>query len=774
MIIGLNSMNNLIPYRIRNIFSLLVLIFVTSSCVSQWVTVKKDFSNPPAKYRPMPFWHLNGDLATDGINSQLEEAKEVSGFGGVTVLPVTPRQQWGSKLMTPGTTPVYLSDEYFARYEDILIKSKSIGNYVILYDDIDFPSGSAGGKLNELYPQFTRKSIKKTEYEITGNQLAVIELPDLDQYSSVLAISAYNPESRQVIDLSPYMSNKTLRWNAPEGNWKVLYVFSEKTKNHPHSNLVDYMQPEAVNQLLKMTYDEYAKYFSDYFGNIIPYTFFDDVGFVHHEEMWTPTISEVFKEKYGKNPALYYPALYYDIGAETQAARVAFFDIRSELLAEGYVKKVAEWSEKRKMKSMGHPPENYSPNSVVAHGDILKYYKHVQIPLFDAIFHYGRGTHGFKQVSSAADLGDKPLVAAELCGAFPSDMDAATLNRVVLEAFARGANLIIPHGMWYDTNPDKIAIPPLISSQNNILKESLHDYSDLVGRASMLLRGGKRIADIAVLYPIAAVQGESTIGRDANSGLPVANWVPDNVTHHKISDILTNKLLQDFTFIHPENLQSGKIQVRASELYLNNSQNSQNYKLLIIPGGDVISAEALEVIYTYYKQGGKVIAVSSLPFKSSEFEQDSVVERIMSDLFGNEYRNTKDGKVISNENGGKFVFIKEASSSSLQKAFLACNNAPDLISNYATSNVEQKGYINYMHKNKSGKEIYYLSNTTDSTFEQTILLRGNLSSVEIWNPHTGVIVPINKTEKEQIDTTLYTKIPIRLNPIEALFIIAKK
>lgn len=57
---------------------------------------------------------------------------------------------------------------------------------------------------------------------------------------------------------------------------------------------------------------------------------------------------------------------------------------------------------------MGHPPENYSPNSVVAHGDILKYYRHVDIPLLDAILYFRRGLNGFKQVCSAADLGDKP------------------------------------------------------------------------------------------------------------------------------------------------------------------------------------------------------------------------------------------------------------------------------------------------------------------------------------------------------------------------------
>lgn len=81
---------------------------------------------------------------------------------------------------------------------------------------------------------------------------------------------------------------------------------------------------------------------------------------------------------------------------------------------------MSEWTAARHIRSMGHPPENYSPNTVASNGDILKFYRHVQIPLTDAILRYGHGIHGFKQVSSAADRDDKPLVGAEVYGAFPA------------------------------------------------------------------------------------------------------------------------------------------------------------------------------------------------------------------------------------------------------------------------------------------------------------------------------------------------------------------
>lgn len=756
--------------KIRIIIALSFVFLL--SCTSQTDTLRRNFENPPNEYRPMPFWHLNGHLTKEGVEKQITEAKSLAGFGGVTVLPVTAGPQHPTGLPCPGMEPSFLSQEFFDRYIDMLNISQKQGTEIILYDDVDFPSGSAGGRLLREYPQYSRKFMVKDETVIQGGKRFIKEYQP-DSTTILMAVSAMNTSTLEVLDLQPYMKNSTLEWDAPLGEWRVMFFNCKYSVGGAHGHLVDYMQPEAVSKVMEMTYGEYDKRFGKYFGNVIKKTFFDDVGFVHMEETWTPAITEIFKEKYEKNPALYYPALYYDIGSETQSARVAFYDIRSELMAEGYVKQVSEWSAKRNLKSMGHPPENYSPNSVVAHGDILKYYRYAHIPLLDAIFYYGRGLNGFKQISSAADLGDKPVVGAELCGAFPADMDSLTLYRVVMESMVRGVNFVVPHGMWYDTEPAKVRIPPLIAPENPLLRDCLPDYSIYTARSCMMLQGGKRVSDIALLWPISSVQGGSYINRDATSGLPVANWVPENVNHYQLSDIFTNQIQRDFTYIHPEDLYNGKITANGSDLVLNNTVNVQDYKVLIMPGGAVISLPTLQAIKAYYDGGGKIIATASLPYLSAEFGKDKEVQDLITELFGVNPKEVPVQNILKeNTNGGQLAFVRNADKINLEKALNELNIVADVQINANFADENKIGYVNYIHKNKEGKDIYFFTNTTGNPLSAQISLRGQFDKIEIWNPHTGDIAKASDVEnKKQPDGTYRTDIRISLPAVSSVFVI---
>lgn len=750
------------------------IILILSICIllirCQSDSLKEDFTNPPNKYRPMPFWHLNGHLTKEGVEKQIQEAKKLSGFGGVTVLPVTAGPQHPTGLPCPGMTPSFLSEEYFARYVDMLEISKKQGIEIILYDDVDFPSGSAGGRLLKEYPQYTRKFMVKDEFTERGNKRIVKEYV-FNETTEMMVVSAMDISTLEVIDLSSFYDGKILDWNAPEGEWKIMFFGSDYSLGGVHGHLVDYMQPEAVSTVMEMTYGKYDKRFSSYFGNVITKTFFDDVGFVHMEATWTPAITRLFEERTGKNAALYYPALFYDIGPETQPARVAFFDIRSELMAEGYVRQVSEWSEQRHMQSMGHPPENYSPNSVVAHGDILKYYRHVDIPLLDAIFHYGRGLHGFKQVSSAADLEDKPVVGAELCGAFPADMDSLTLYRVVMEALVRGVNFVVPHGMWYDTDPAKVRIPPLISHESPLLGSCLPNYSAYTARSCMMLQGGKRVSEIALLWPITAIQAETYINRDAESGLPVATWLPENVNHHILSDMLSNQIRRDFTFIHPENLIDGKITPNGKELILNNEVNLQQYKVLIMPGGKVISASTLKAIKNYYDNGGNIIATAALPTRSSEFGRDEEIRQIIMDITGQDDI-PKDNLFVENTNKGCFAFIQNADKDNLESILNRMVIRPDVSFDHLSIPSHNIGYVNYIHKQKDGKDIYYFTNTTENIISGKIILRGKIRKPELWDPHTGSTEEISEVEYTKLEGRVYsTTVNISIPPVSSVFVV---
>ena len=81
--------------------------------------------------KPQPLWHTNGELS-DAIIQEIFEVGQQNGFGGITFLPVS------------STTPKYLTEEYFTQYGKALDLADKLSMKVVYYDDLDFPSGSAG------------------------------------------------------------------------------------------------------------------------------------------------------------------------------------------------------------------------------------------------------------------------------------------------------------------------------------------------------------------------------------------------------------------------------------------------------------------------------------------------------------------------------------------------------------------------------------------------------------------------------------------------------
>ena len=185
---------------------------------------------------------------------------------------------------------------------------------LILYDDVDFPSGWAGGKILKEYPELTRKVLRKDEYVITGPATFVQKLPNAEA-QSVMTITAMNINTYEMFDLRDRVQDSILTWEVPLGAWRVMFI-GLQPKARP---VVDYMDTVAVNKFIELNYDEYGRRFAPYFGNVIQRVFYDDIGFNGMEKTWTAAITDLFEQKTGKNAALYYPALFYDIGPETEA-----------------------------------------------------------------------------------------------------------------------------------------------------------------------------------------------------------------------------------------------------------------------------------------------------------------------------------------------------------------------------------------------------------------------------------------------------------------------
>ena len=271
----------------------------------------------------MPFWHINGEMTTEGIWKQMKDARDLAGFTGVSVLPLSPR-----KGKSPGTLPKFMTEAYFDRFQDVLDAAEKLGMQVILYDDNDFPGGMAGGKIGELFPDHTMKRLDKIEQEVRGPSMFIDSVPG----GTLQAVVAMNMGTLDRIELSSSVQNNVLKWAVPEGNWKLMFFLLVKDSWHKAFPVVDYLDTTAVRHMINLTYDEYEKRFGHYFGNTIKMTFFDDIGFWRHPRTWTALFNEKFVELNGYDPKPYYPALWYNIGPETESVRHAFFNTRAEFL----------------------------------------------------------------------------------------------------------------------------------------------------------------------------------------------------------------------------------------------------------------------------------------------------------------------------------------------------------------------------------------------------------------------------------------------------------
>ncbi len=704
---------------------------------------KSQFRNPPKQFYPMPFWHINGEMTKEGIRQQMEDAKFKANFSGVAVLPV------GS------TKPDFLSEEYFQQYLYLLETARELDMEVILYDDTGFPSGTAGGQLEKKFPDDIRKIVNKHEITRKGPSLWRTVVP----YGKLMAAVAMNTETLERVDLSPFIDADILTWRVPQGNWKIMFFTCDKAPYYKSHFPVDYLDTAAVARFINLTYDEYANRFESYFRNTIQLTFFDDVGFLRTERTWTNSFNEKFIEINGFKPDIYYPALWYDIGPETATARVALFDTRSELLAEGYPKMVTKWTRKYGLKNTGHPPGNYGIQPVDMHGDIFKYYRYTDIPLTDLIIQYGRGRDGFKLISSASEYYDRPITSTEIYGALKEDIvDSLMLYRGLMEILARGVNLVIPHGMWYD--PEHVHIPPLISPFSEKLAAGLPAYSDYVGRTCYLLQGGRRVADIAVIYPIASLQDGFCF--DSPDNKRAGTWAYPEADYLKISEMLTNEIRRDFTFVHPEFLKSDKYEIQNDILHLSNIENHQDYKLIIIPGGRVISADALRKIKDYYDHGGKVIATTLLPSFSAELGQDQQVKQLITELFGAEVETNP--HVQTNDKGGKALFITAPTAEYMSKIINEFTAAADVSFNPIPEVKSDLGLFSYIHKVRDGKDLYFFANSSDNVIETDVLLRGRLK-LEEWDPHTGTVSNISKVSYLRENGQVYTRCHMQLKPV---------
>ena len=726
--------------------SLLCLFF----CVTVVAQEPSEFKTPPTKFRPDPLWFWNNtDITKEGIDAQMPGFLEKCGYGGLAILP-----------FGPNLTPKYLTEEYFERYKYAVEKAAELGLTLSLYDEYGFPSGSGGAinadgvpRFRNRFPNLTMKRLDKIEEETRGGATYVSPVSKTGQ---LMAAVAMNADTKERIDLSGNITEETIVWKVPEGNWKIMQ-FVCVADDDPN---MDYLSEEAAKAYISMTHEAYYKRMPEYFGKTITSTFFDEPTLYRAQaRCWTPTFNETYIKKYGSSPALYYPALWYDIGPETQAARNALFGLRAELYAAAYPKAVSEWSKAHGIVATGHQDNEEIENPVGTSADLMKCFKYQDVPGIDKIGGDRPAEKFYKIVSSAAYNWDHSLVMSETYGAM-GNIPWDTLYNVAMDQYSKGINMLIPHAVWF--NDRDVTFEPELSHRNRLYNQGLYEFNTFLARLNMLLRNDDRfVTDVAMLYPIETMQGEHYF--DGPLGAYAGGVKIPDMDYVQISQRLTNELGRDFQFLHPEVLQDA-CRVDKNGLTLANTKQYNTFRTLIVPSSKTISVANLAKILTFFEAGGQVIFTTQLPVKSTEPNADAQVVALMDKLLPEKLRSS--GEPHTNPAGGRVVFLAKPGADALRNALARPSETFDV--EFPEGIVPMR----YIHKERAGKDIYYFANLNGKAFDSAVALRGK-KRYELWNPHTGEVTALQpeyaKKGKDRVSL-----VRLRVEPSQSVFLVETK
>jgi len=387
----------------------------------------------------------------------------------------------------------------------------------------------------------------------------------------------------------------------------------------------------------------------------------------------------------------------------------------------------------------------------------MKCFQYQAIPGVDKIGGNRPAERIYKVISSAAYNWDKTLVMSETYGAM-GNLSWDNIYTVAMEQYTKGINLLIPHAVWYDDA--NVVFKPELSYRSPIYAERLPEFNTYLARLNLLLQNDARhVCDIAVLYPIATLQGSHYLDGPLGNykggvAVPEADYV--DVGEHLIAGAG-----RDYTFLHPDVLDE-KCFMEANELVLRNRIHAERFNVLVLPGHKTIHWSNLRKIKEFYDRGGKVIATGCVPSKSAEFGHDEDVVRTVETMFGTDAANAG---IKRNNQGGMAVGLKSLDATSLRNALDAALAVYDV-------EYESNAALRYIHKIKDDTHIYLFANLGAAPIDTHVRLRGRLQ-LEAWDPHTGEIATIPCTHEVEARDDV-TRIGLTLPARRSVFLLGRK
>jgi hypothetical protein len=428
----------------------------------QWL---ERFQNPPKEYTIMPFWFINKVPTREEIVRQIREmkAKGVYGFfiharRGLEVPPIKEPKPflplWSSlsiglvgvswdKYFTEQrkVQPIpYLRETWWEIVSIILQEAKKEGMLVGIYDEIDWPSGTAGMLV-------TRNKELRMKYLLPSGR--VIED---DNYIDLMSPKP----TEEFIKLTHEAYCK--RFGKDFGKLITSFFSDEVTLIH-HFKFISPVSAAPWSDSLTREFEKEHEY------KLIP------------AHLWRD-----------------YPGAW--------KTRIDYWSTVTRLYATNFHRKIRDWCRKHGVKYTGHVlAEEASPLQVRAQGNIFEVLRQMDWPAVDHLTKKQGGCFPRIAASVAHYLGSE-RVPCEAFGASGWGLTLGDMYRIANWLFVNGINMIVPHAFYLSTEGFRYyEYPPSQFFQAKFWPK-YNKFADYVRRASYLLSQGTHDPDVAVYYPV--------------------------------------------------------------------------------------------------------------------------------------------------------------------------------------------------------------------------------------------------------------------------------
>lgn len=511
------------------------------------------FINPPPEYGEVSFFWWQGDPVTREKLTWILDQLEAHHICGLQINYAHGDSGGRTYGLTMPSQPHPLSDEWWELVEWFEREAKRRGMAISLSDYTLSTPGqqSYTDEVMNAHPEFTGQMLFRPGY---GEQL--------------------NPEYYDLRELCDTPSGPVIAARIP---------FS-----------LNPMHPGLGKAIADCFYGAFERHMPGECGTGINFFFFDELGFNVRGRLWSDNFAAEFERRKGYDVTPLLGDLFDDTGDRAIKTRLDYYDVVVQLSEEGYFKPIYDWHQQRGMTfGCDHGGRG---RDVTEFGDYFRTMKWNQGPGNDQP-RLACDIIKNKVSSSIAHMYERPRTWLEGFYSSGWQTSSADVADAVFRNFATGQNLLSLHGLYYSMHGSMWEWAPPCNHYHMPYWPEMGELLGCTQRLSWLLTRGKHRCDVAIVYPVAAVEADPERGKRA---VRCAFETGEYLYAHAV----------DFDFIDFESVErakivNGELQV-AGERFLS----------IVIPDMQAVRFGMIQKLAEFARAGGHVAIIGDSPSAS--------------------------------------------------------------------------------------------------------------------------------------------------------------